>query len=162
MVKLTWYELLHAAEVGVLRRLESITKHRTPRFLPEGRAWDVHIEGACGELALGKVLNVYTPLTVNTFKHPDVANRFQVRTRSRRDYDLLVQPQDADDEIFVLVNGCDGAYEVVGWMSGREAKQEQWLADHGGYGKPAYFVPRSSLHPMEELPHADGHGTGGA
>lgn len=106
--------------------------------------------GAKGEAAFAKFLNGPSspPLTVNTFKSiPDVG-KYEVRTRSKPLYDLFVRKDDPDNRPFVLVlSHLDPTFIIVGWILGKDAKQPLWLKNHGGF-QPAYFVPRSALHPF--------------
>jgi hypothetical protein len=62
-----------------------------------------------------------------------------------RDYDPAGQPV-----LLVLVDAP--RYWLAGWIMPRDARRDEWLADPGGYGLVAHFVPRSSLRPIAELP----------
>lgn len=136
--------------VGLRRHVEALRDQRPDVYGCTG-AWDLHIVGACGELAVAKVLKRYWSGTVNTYKNGgDIGRRMQVRTRTRAGYELLVRDSDRDDDVFVLVRGEGPVFEVVGWLLGREAKQAQWKQTHGGRA-PAYFVPDDALHDLEHL-----------
>jgi hypothetical protein len=100
-------------------------------------------------MAFAKAAGIYWDAAFDTFSKPDVGS-FQVRTRSRSDYELLVRQCDADDERFVLVTGTMPEFSVRGWILGADAKQERWLRTHGGR-PPAYFVPHSELQPIEKI-----------
>jgi hypothetical protein len=153
LVQLTWGELHMAAQIGVLRQLEAIRKGLPDRHGFDGdTGWTIHIEGAAGELAVAKVLNMYWGGTVNTFKtEADVGSKIEVRTRSKDNYDLLVRNNDPDDSIFILVTGKAPKYNVIGWITGKDAKKEEWKQDYGG--RPtAYFVPQNALNSLESLP----------
>ena len=154
-VTLTWFEAAMASEVGRMRHLSAIKANRPDRHGFEGAGWNVHIEGACGELALAKVLGVYWDGSVDTFDAPDVG-RLQVRTRSEHDYELIVRPTDSDTSRWVLVTGRCPRYVVRGWISGQEAKRPQWLRTHGGR-PPAHFVPHAALHPISTLALEEAH-----
>lgn len=148
-VRLTWSEVLIGATIGVQRQLEALTQGRPDAHGFDGSdGWTKHIEGACGELAAAKVLDLHWGGTVNTFKEGgDVGEHIQVRTRSRLDYDLLVREDDPDDAVFVLVVGQVPTFQVVGWIRGRDAKRPEWVKRYGG--RPAaYFVPQVSLHAL--------------
>lgn len=146
-IKLKWHEGLIAALVGCLRQLYSAGSPDAYGFNGED-GWTKHIEGACGEMAVAKLLNVYWPAKVNSFGiEPDIDPDIQVKTRSREEYELLVRPGDDDDQRFVLVIGRFPNYVIHGWMYGRDAKQECWAKEHGG--RPlAYFVPKENLEPQ--------------
>lgn len=150
-VRLTLAEMEQASILGCRRQIESLSKGRKDQHGFSGEdGWTVHIEGAGGELAVAKVLGIYPVFGLNTFHAADLARNIQVRTRSRDDYDLLVRPNDADDAIFVLVTGRIPNFEVRGWILGRDAKREDWLADHGGR-PPAYFVKAKHLRDISTL-----------
>jgi hypothetical protein len=142
-VTLEPYEIALAADVGVRRQLAALEAHLPDAFGFAGAGWSEHVEGAGGELAFAKATKRYWNGSVNTFKNGDVGT-VQVRTRRDPKYDLLVRPGDSDDDAFVLVIGTIPKFCVVGWLYGREAKQEKWLRTYGN--RPAaYFVPQAAL-----------------
>lgn len=149
-VQLTWPEVLVGATIGVQRQLEALMQGRPDRHGFDGEnGWTVHIEGACGELAVARVIDRYWAATVNTFKDGgDIDRKVQVRTRSKHHYELLIRPDDGDDDVFVLVTGRAPMYRVVGWILGRDAKQAAFLQEYGNRPK-AYFVPHAALSPFE-------------
>jgi hypothetical protein len=144
-VRLTWYEVAVAAHVGVQRQIEALARKLPDRH---GRSaqpgWSDHIEGACGELACAKVLGVYWNPSVNTFKRDGDVATYEVRTRLRDDYELLVRDDDPSDRNYVLVRGQAPCFHVVGWLPGTEAKDPRWRKTHGGR-EPAFFVPDGDL-----------------
>lgn len=148
-ITLEWFEAQLAASVGVARQLSALRQGLGNRFGYRGAGWDIHVEGAGGEMAAAKALGLYWSGSVDTFKLPDVGT-LQIRTRSRDNYDLIVRPGDADDEAFLLVTGSMPSYLVHGWMLGADAKREEWLKTYAAR-TPAYFVPQSALHPLEGL-----------
>jgi len=141
-----------AAEVGARRNLHAIFRNckegagRNPAGL-----WMDHINGALGEMAVAKYLGVYWPASVNTFRHePDIPPNIEVRTRSKPNYQIVVRPNDDDTAIFVLARGQNQFFDIVGWITGRDAKRSEWLHDYGGR-PPAYFVPDDALHGISTL-----------
>lgn len=146
---LTQAELLLAATIGVQRQVEALRQGLPDKHgFDGGEAWTVHIEGACGELAVAKALDRYWSGTINTFKLSGDVGKLQVRTRSRTHYDLLVRDDDCDEDIFVLVVGRAPSYRVVGWIRGKDAKRSEYRQSYGN--RPiAYFVPQSALTPFE-------------
>lgn len=143
-VSLENYEVLNAANIGCRRQIGAIFSGREDTFGFEGDGWGIHIEGACGEAAFAKGLNLYWSGSVNTFKQGGDVGSLQVRTRSREDYDLIVRSKDRDDDIFVLVTGQVPTYTIRGWIRGIDAKQSKYLKGHGGR-TPAYFVLQKDL-----------------
>lgn len=149
-ITLTWSECLLASQIGMLRQIESLKKGLPDKHGFDGLGWDVHIEGAMGELAVAKYLGVYWSGSVNTFKNlPDV-DSLEIRTRSKPEYELIVRENDSDDSVFVLVTGKCPKYTLVGCIPGAQAKSPQWRKTHGGR-PPAYFVPHSALLPVAEI-----------
>jgi len=149
-VTLAWYELYMAATVGVKRQLEALKDARPDRHGYEGNGWNVHVEGAAGELAAAKALDRFWSGSINTFKSDGDVGAIQIRTRSKAYYELIVRSDDADNDRFVLVTGTAPHYNVVGWITGRDAKRDEWLQTYGN--RPAaYFVPQRELHDLEAL-----------
>lgn len=149
-VTLSWYEAAMASHVGWMRQLKAMMAGKQDSHGYDGEGWSEHIEGACGEMAVAKLLGIFWDGSVNTWKANDLPG-LQVRTRSRHDYDLIVRPGDDDESTWVLITGRCPAYCVRGWIEGRNAKRPEWLANHAGR-QPAYFVPANQLNPMDELP----------
>lgn len=136
------------ATVGLLRHAQNIEFNRDPGSRPVELGWQNHIEGALGEIAFAKWANLF-PSGAFTLNAVDVG-RFEVRTRSRQGYDLIVHPKDKDDAIFILVVGIDGTYELQGWIRGADAKQQRhW--NEPVKGRAAFFVRREFLNPMDTL-----------
>ena len=150
-VTLTTHEMAIAAWVGVRRNVESRRRGLRDRHGYKGDGWQVHIEGAGGELAVAKALDMYWDGSVNTFKRADLPG-IQVRTALTHK-NLIVRPADAPDEVFVLVTGQMPDYQVHGRLRGSDAMQPQFLSGVGGR-PPAYFVPPSKLNPIETLPRS--------
>lgn len=153
-ITLQWNEVSLAAWTGMQRQMKALAASRPDRHGFTGAGWSEHIEGACGEVAAAKALGVYWTPTVNTFTAGGDVGALQVRTRSRDDYELLIRPQDRDEDVFILVRGKSPSFSVVGWIRGRDAKRAEWMREHGGR-PPAYFVPDAALQPIEALarPH---------
>lgn len=150
-VTLTPREVWIANAIGGMRQFEAVRKNLPDKYgcsSPDG--WGLHIEGCAGEIAAARVLDRYWSPSVNTFKTEGDVGSLQVRTRSNDGYDLIVREDDGDNDLFVLVLGKIPEFEVVGWIRGADAKRSEWLNGYGGR-PPAYFAPRSALHPLAEL-----------
>jgi len=159
-VKLEWYEAEMAAHVGVSRNISCIKKGLLPAHGAKIEdQWTMALEGACGEIAVAKVLNTYWHGPVDTFKKGFDVGNYQVRARQERKdrkgnivkVELIVRDDDRDDDIFIFVVGTCPNYEVMGWIEGRRAKQAHWSEDYGNR-EAAYFIPREHLNPIEDLP----------
>ena len=144
---------MHVAEaVGNLRQSEAVAKGLPDKHgLNPALGKQVHILGACGEMAFCKALNLYWPCSVNVFKsESDVGSDIEIRTRSKDWYDLLVREDDPDNKNYVLVTGQGCIFNVRGWFKGGEAKRPRFRKPYGNR-EPAYFVPQECLHSINEL-----------
>lgn len=156
-VRLSWPEVWQAVSIGALRHISALRQGRPDRHgYDGGQGWTIHIEGAAGEIAVAKALDRFWAAPVNTYKVGGDVGPIQVRTRSRANYELLVRPDDLDGATFVHVTGQIPRFVVHGWLTGTEAKRPEFLQEHGGR-PPAYFVPRSCLHPIEQLSTRSAH-----
>jgi hypothetical protein len=154
-VKLGFSELLIGAVVGCLRQIEAVVRGRPDQHGFEGDGWGAHIEGALAEMAAAKAVNAYWDAPVNTFKDPargDVGP-YEVRRRSRQDYEVLIRRGDADSKVHIAVFGCAPRFRVAGWLFGFEAKQDKWLQGHADRD-PAWFMPQGELRGLDMLPRA--------
>lgn len=143
-VTLAWHEYAMASEIGRLRQLTSVRRGSADNHGFTGLGWSEHIEGACGEMAVSKFLGIYWDGGIDTFKKADIGATIQVRTRSSHSYDLIVRPDDYDDDIYVLVTGKCPTYRIWGYISGSEAKKNEYIQTHAN--RPAaYFVPKNAL-----------------
>lgn len=145
-------EMMQAALVGVMRNVQDLKLNRKPAYgLQTGREWQINIEGCLGEFAFCKHMGLFWS-GAHHFRAED-AHGWQIRTASRPDSRLIVHREDCDTHRFVLLTGCNGMYEVRGWLSGAEAKQHAYWCDPAG-NRPAYFVPQSVLHKFGEQEQA--------
>lgn len=101
-------------------------------------------------MAVAKHLNRYWNGALGNLKADDVSS-IQVRTRTKHSYDLIVHPDDPDEKVFVLVTGLPPRFRVHGWAIGAFCKDMKHWKDPAG-GRPAFFVPKSELIQMSELP----------
>lgn len=151
VVLLTIAEIVMCAQIGTMRQIAAIQANLPDRHGYDGEGWNIHIEGACGEYAFCKDRNITWRPTINTFrKEADVGKLWEVKTRSRDDYDLIVRPDDVENRSFILVTGRAPSYTVRGWMIGKDAKRDEWWQTYGD--RPgAWFVPQEVLLPIAEL-----------
>lgn len=145
VIELEHSEIAHAAITGLMRHLQNLRKGRKHAYGASAEnGWAMHIEGACGELALAKHFGCYYA-GVGIFRGADVCGTEQCRTTTHPDGRLPIHPKDANDARFWLVTGCDGTYTIRGWIMGRDAKRREWWADPQKTGRFAYWVPQSEL-----------------
>jgi hypothetical protein len=144
-VTLTPAELACATTVAALRHYSAVSRgSRDGHGLGRQEGAECHFHGCCAEVAAARALGVYWPASVNSYKGADLEPDWQVRGRSRHDYELIVRRDDPDEHRYVLVTGVAPKLVVRGWMWGRDAKRDEWLKGHGGR-PPAYFVPTDVL-----------------
>lgn len=148
-VTLTREELLIAANAGAVRRIEGILRKRRDYF-QQGDRWERDIVGAMAEMAVAKGRGSYwTGLGDHTVA-ADVGTRAQVRSSTRRDASLTIYPPDDDSQAFVLVTCEIPVFRIVGWVWGREAKQEKfWRAFENNRHGGAWMVPQAALRSVE-------------
>lgn len=153
--RLTVTEMMVAAYVGSCRNVQSLKQNWEPGAgVGLFNTWTPNIEGVGGEMAAAKALNIYWQPIVGDHRADDVGP-YQVRTNiSRKLDDLCLRPKDRPDRIYISVLSFMPEFEIIGWVTGEEGKQEKWLRD-GSLGRPkCFYVPRSVLHPMSQLPAA--------
>lgn len=157
-VELTPAEMTLGLVVGGLRQVTNLRDGRGDKYRARNGSrqdqrlssrWQFHIEGALGELAVAKLLNVFWSGNLGKLHVGDVG-RLEVRTRSRDTYDLPVYAEDMDAACFVLVVGLAPRFRVVGWIRGEDAKRPEWWGDPAN-DRPAFFVPQAALHSMALL-----------
>lgn len=150
LIKLTSQEIGYGVRVGGFRHYFALQQNKKDAHGYDGEnGWQLHIEGALGEIATAKFLNIYWDGSVNTWKANDLKG-IQVRTRSKNYYDLIVRDNDTNDSIYILTTGKNGVYNIVGWINGENAKKQEWQKTYGD--RPAaFFVPQSELNDMNTL-----------
>jgi len=143
-VTLNSYELAQAGTTGLLRNIAALK--RGYKNKNETANWQNHVEGACGEVAVAKLLGKYWGGSINTFKEGgDLdATGWEVRTRSSHHYDLIIRKDDADDRVFILVTGNAPNYQVHGWILGADGKHPKYYKEHPVIGQ-RFFVPQADL-----------------
>ena len=150
IINLTSYELMTASHVGIMRQVQSLKKRSNDMYgADKNNGWQLHIEGALGECAVAKAIDLYWSGSVGNFSGGDVG-KIEVRTRSKHNYDLILHNSDSDSAWFVLVTGVNGKYVVGGCILGRDGKLDKFWSDPAG-NRPAYFVPQSALLPIASL-----------
>lgn len=154
-VKLSATELMVASYVAACRNVQAILKGwNTDNCGPD--TFRTNFEGAAGEMATAKALNVYWEPIVGNPAAPDVG-KFEVRTNmSRKHEDLCLRPHDKDDRAYISVLSFLPYFDVIGWVWGREGKDQKWLRDGSPDRAQCFYVPRKFLRDMEELPAPKG------
>jgi hypothetical protein len=150
-VVLTKEEVTEAARIGCKRQIESMFRG-SPDFAEY--PYQIHVFGSLGECAVAKGLGVEWTKGVNTFGKPDLPHNIQVKTRSDAKLDLKVPFKAKDEHIYVLVNGKDYTFNIVGFISAKEAKEKAALPENSKWAfwpHKAWYIPQSELYPIEKL-----------
>jgi len=119
------------------------------------KALEIHLLGAAGEMAVASHLGLKDFLYQETEANrgsSDLPGKIDVKTRSKHKYDLIVQKNEDPEKRFVLVTIENKTTLIHGWCYGREAMEEKYWADPAR-GRPAYFVPKEVLRPLDTLDH---------
>lgn len=154
IVRLTTTELMVAGYIGTARNVQSsVVVGRDPGVgLRQDDNWTKNIEGAAGEMAVAKLLGIYWMPRIGDIQADDVGP-YQVRTNaSRRLDDMALHDKDRDDRAFISVLSFVPDFHILGWIMAKDGKQASWSRVGTPGRPPCYFVPRSALHPMSDLP----------
>jgi len=149
-IQLSQLEIMWASQIGTIRHTEAIKKGLSDKHGFDGDGLMIHINGACGEMAVAKALGIYWAGSINTFKKERDVGKWEVRTRSKDYYDLLIRPDDDENNIYILVTGEIPTFKVQGFILGKSAKRQEWMKDYGGR-PPAYFIPKEYLSDIKQL-----------
>jgi len=151
-IKLDWSEILVASSVGCMRNVQSLRNRCKPgNSIGLDDTWTINIEGAAGEMAVAKYLQMYWSGNVGNYNADDVGS-YNIKTNTSRKFDdLILRPTDYDDKYYILVLSFLPEFVICGWIKGADGKSPSW-AREGTPGRPAFFVPRSKLNPMATLP----------
>jgi hypothetical protein len=159
-VKLEWYEIRSAADVGVMRQVMTYGRNSRPRFAyrSPAEAFGAHVMGAIAECAVAKALGWYWPASVDTFRLIGDVGEVEVRYSNgwtdrtgTHEPELKVRPDEKPDALVVLVSGDLPTLLVRGWIRAREAMHDRYSKAPRAGGPPAFFLPLDRLHPMDTL-----------
>lgn len=148
-VQLTPNEYIMAAHVGFMRQTSNICRGRNDAYGYTGIGYDIHILGCLGEYVVAKYLNTFWN-GISALGVKDVGKNIQVRTTAKKDNRLIVHPDDADNDCFILVSSDGLRFGIHGYIYGVDAKRKEWWQSPQK-GRPAYFVPQSALMDIHTL-----------
>jgi hypothetical protein len=116
------------------------------------KALDIHLLGAAGEVAVASYLGLKEHLFKETEakRGSDDLPGIDVKTRSKASYDLIIQKNEDPNKKFALVTIQNRETLLHGWCYGHEGMKEIYWSDPAK-GRPAYFVGKEHLRPMETL-----------
>lgn len=117
-------------------------------------ALELHRLGCVGELAVATYLGLedYVFSAQEAVRGScDLPGGVEVKTRSKHNYDLLVQLDDDPSKVFVLVtHERGGITQIVGWAMGYDVMRKEYIRELVR-GRPCYVVPQKVLQPCETL-----------
>ena len=154
--RLSATEMMVAAYIGCARNVWALTHGSEPGHgIGFDNTWTANVEGAAGEMFVAKTLDIYWCPRVGADRYNGDVGPYEVRTNSSRRWDdTPLHPSDRDDRVFIGVLSFMPEFEIMGWIWGHEGKRQEWWRD-GSPGRPAFWVPRSALHSMAELPSVE-------
>lgn len=150
-IELTTEELVRYGAAGVARCANAMAKRRQGAhgFDRNDERWQIDVEGVLTEAAAAKALGVpYDPVvgSLDTDKG-DIAPGIQVRGTKYPKGSLLVHDSDRDRDIFILVTGRYGVYDIRGWIRAEYGKLPNLWKTYKGRG--AYWVGQEFLAPFD-------------
>lgn len=137
--RMTMEEIEYAATKGLQRQIVAIDRNYRHYFEPIWE-WDNQIEGTLAEYAVALFYNVPWDGTVGRIDTADVGP-LQVRWVRRGDGYLPIRPPKNphpgwEDEWYVMVQGKNGRYQMVGVIHCREGQRlGPWKRDHWAVGQ---------------------------
>lgn len=152
-ITLTPSEFRLAAQVGIQRQATNVMnglQHKHGLSKGSSNGWSIHVEGAAGELAVARYMDMFWSGSFGEFGAGDVGE-IEVRTTPRLDGSLILHITSPDLRPFVLVTGSAPYLQLRGWIYGEHGKLQKFWRDPGT-GRPAFFVPQSALSPMTTCP----------
>ena len=152
-IRLSWPEISLAGNVGVLRKVYAMQRQLISKDGANQGDWNSEIDGACGEMAVAKWLGMYWTGTIGETDKPDVGP-YEVRTNGSRKYtDTILRPGKVHkDRAYISVLAFLPDFEIIGWIMGADATQQQWFRNGTPDRPKAWFVPQTSLQPLHTLP----------
>jgi len=146
-IELSPSEMYAGALAGIMRQIENLRLGRqSTHGADQNKLWQIHIDGALGELAVAKCLGIYWA-GKGEFRGPDVGS-VDVRSSPLHTNRLILHPDDPDDRRFYFVTGMYGKYQVHGWCRGEEGKRDEYWMEPPKARAAAFFVPKTALHPL--------------
>jgi hypothetical protein len=146
-----WDLAVNTARIRIIASASQGLNHATTYKRDALTRLKEEVIGACGEIGLGKLTGQWFVPGLNTFHSaPDCLRDVEVRSTDRADGSLIVRDNDADDRRFVLAVVSGSKVSFLGWMWGREAKQDRWVRDPHG-NRQAWFVPQRVLRSMDSF-----------
>lgn len=143
-VELSRPEWAYAAWKGIERQIDGVLRKSTHRYGQTSDPYQQNIQGACGELAVSKLIGHDWDGAYGDFGAMD-AGRYQVRTTMRHDGKLAIYSGDKQHHVFVLVVGVAPVLYIAG-----VARASRVCVPEYSYGEH-WRVPQVALYPAEHF-----------
>jgi hypothetical protein len=145
-------EAFTAAVAGLQRQFRAI--QRKANNLPSYEMKDefvTHIHGAIAEATVAKALGMYCNMSSPDRGIADVGANVEVRSSTNLKAKMPIRLKDKDDAKFYFVVGIYPNTKIIGWMYGKDCKQDRYWVDTDKDGNklayPYWAVPQSDLNP---------------
>jgi len=146
-VTLKYYEVMQAANIGIMRAVSAMNKGEMKSFGSQDRwIWQRNVEGAIGEYIISKHLNIYWAgmgqkcgFDVGTEKE-----HHEVRFCANNEGEMVIRNNDKDDYKYWFVTGARQNYKIHGWIYAKEGKLLKYEKAPQNR-PPAFFVPQNIL-----------------
>ena len=166
-VRLTPDQIAYATRIGRQRHAEHGID---PRVDTSRDGVDLHIQGACAEMAVSVALKRPWDGAFQKLAEWRVWRKIghdvgglQVRCTSYTTGGLCVHKMDPDTHPFVLVLDRDAPeYVLAGWIMGMDAKKDMYWDETLMSKRPCYLVPQIDLRSCAELAREPERASGGA
>lgn len=153
IVELDPFEMVEAYACGKKRYDQSQRSKSKDRL--SDPSIDSHVLGAQGERVFSKWAGIPWECTTRRYGGASDVAGCQIRAVSQAKKLAKVRDDDPGRTPVVSVVANPPRFWIRGWILARDAKRDEWIADPGGRGVPAYFVPTPSLLPMSSFLASD-------
>jgi hypothetical protein len=143
-------EAFNAAIAGLQRQFRAIQRNAKDNQGDITRdEFSTNIHGAIAEATVAKALGVYCNLASSDRSLPDAGLNIEVRSSPNVNAKMPIRPKDRNDAKFYFVVGIYPDTRIIGWLYGKDCKQDRfWVAnDRDGkpLNRPYWAVPQSEL-----------------
>lgn len=152
-MKLEYAEAIHAGMAGLMRQFRAADRAAENK---DNRAliYDelaTNVYSALAEALVAKTLGQYWSGATKDRSVADVGMNVEVRHTPLNKGGLIFRPSDKESSKYYLVTGIYPKMDIVGWLYGKDCKQERYWVDKNKNGErlpaPYYLVPQSDLNP---------------
>lgn len=161
IVHLDLYELQNAAQIALLRNLETIKYGENWGF---GYKKDYYtklkdsVVGCAGEFAVAKFLKIKTPIHVNHGANADIVFKgiqIQVKTQTENKYQpkYYIRNNALEHELFCFVIDRTPQFEIKGFIFAKDIiNDKSRLTDFGITSRPpVYLIQEEELKPLNQI-----------